>query len=65
MQRIWRRRVLATKHDSIAAFEQERDKAFKQNVADDMRRLAKSAGWVERGGRLIPLPQRGIPATRR
>lgn len=39
--------------DSLAAFDQERDAQFKKEVSEDMRNLAKSAGWVERGGLLI------------
>lgn len=39
--------------DSLAAFEQERDQQFRENVAKDMRGLATSSGWVERGGQLI------------
>lgn len=42
-----------SERDSLDAFDQERDKAFKQGVADDMRALAKTAGWYERGGRLV------------
>ncbi len=43
--------------DSLAAFEQERDRAFRQSVADDMRSLARTAGWIERGGFLVRRPR--------
>lgn len=46
-----------TERDSIADFEVERDQQFKKNVADDMRSLAKTAGWIERGGQVVRRPQ--------